>query len=238
MNTMGGSDLGEFGRDLRGVPDLTCLRVRHGTGDRNRMGSFNESLNKAIMKKLILQMQITMDGYSAGVSGQLDWMTPRWSKDLEAHVQALTDRVDRILMGRKMTHGFITYWNEVLSRPDDPEYGFAQKMMNYPKIVFTRTLGDSPWQNTSLAKGSLTEEVNRLKAEKGKDLIAYGGVSFAAALIARDLIDEYHLFMNAVAIGSGMNCFDQLSGPKHFQVDSVRKFDNGIVGLVYKPLKT
>lgn len=183
-------------------------------------------------------MQITLDGYSAGVSGEVDWITPGWSADLAAHVEVLTDRVDRILMGRKMTHEFITYWNDVITRPDDPEYGFARKMVYYPKIVFTRTLDASPWPHTTLAKGSLTGEVNHLKAAKGRDLIVYGGVTFVSALMARDLIDEYHLFIHPVVIGAGMRIFDQFPARKRFQMESARTFENGVVGLVYKPRKT
>ena len=84
---------------------------------------------------------------------------------------SLIDSSDTILLGRKMTDDFVKYWERVLSK--DPDIPFAKKMVNTPKIVFSRTLEKSIWTNTILATGNLTEEINNLKNQKGKDIIVY-----------------------------------------------------------------
>ena len=82
------------------------------------------------MRKLKLQMQITVDGFVAGPNGELDWMTWAMDEKAVALVNHLADTSDTILMGRKMTPGFVTYWEGV--KPDSPEYDFAQKMVGIP----------------------------------------------------------------------------------------------------------
>src|SRR5882762_6387423 len=108
------------------------------------------------MRKLKLQVQLSVDGFNAGPKGELDWMTWDWDDRLKKYVADLTAPIDCILLGRKMTDGFVGHWENV--KPDDPSYAFARKMCDTPKIVFTKTLSESPWNNTKLAKGNLADE--------------------------------------------------------------------------------
>jgi dihydrofolate reductase len=88
------------------------------------------------MRKLKLQMQTTADGFVAGPSGQLDWMSRDLDEPLIAFINRLIDTSDTILLGRKMTPGFISYWEDVLAKPDSREQPFAKKMVGMPKVVF------------------------------------------------------------------------------------------------------
>ena len=124
------------------------------------------------MRKLKLQVQITVDGFVGGPNGELDWMTFNMDDKLLEYINSLTDSSDSILMGRKMTDEFINYWTSVLENAESPEYAFARKMVDIPKVVFTKTLDESAWPNTVLAKGDIVEELNQLKNQPGKDLIA------------------------------------------------------------------
>jgi dihydrofolate reductase len=165
------------------------------------------------MRKLKLQMQITLDGFVAGPTGELDWMNSNMEMEddkLLQYINFLIDSSDTILMGRKMTDEFVNYWTNVVKNPKSPEYPFAKKMVDTPKVVFTRTLDESRWPNTVLAKGDIIEEVNKLKKRPGKDLLVYGGAGFVSSLIKHDLIDEYHFFVNPVAISKGMTIFSEL----------------------------
>ena len=123
----------------------------------------------------------SVDGFVAHPKGELDWMTWNWDDELKKHVNELTDSVDTILLGRKMTDGFISYWSNV--KPESEEYPFAKKMIEKPKVVFTRTLDKSNWANTTLAKGNFVDEINKIKNQNGKDIIVYGGASFVSSLI-------------------------------------------------------
>jgi dihydrofolate reductase len=187
------------------------------------------------MRKLILQMQMTIDGFVAGPNGELDWMIWEWDDDIKKYVNELTDSVDTILLGRKMTEGFISYWSSVVKNPEEPEYEFGKKMIDTPKVVFSKTLDKISWVNTRLASGDLSEEVNRLKKQPGKDIMVYGGASFVSALINNDLIDHYHLFINPVAIGKGLTIFGKLIDKRNMIQVHVEVFPCGIVVHHYKP---
>jgi dihydrofolate reductase len=105
------------------------------------------------MRKLKLQVQMSVDGFIAGPKGEMDWMVLDWDDKIRNYVFELTEPVDTILLGRKMTDGFISYWSDVMTKPDDPSsidrsHAFAKKMIDTPKIVFTKTLKKSQWPNT------------------------------------------------------------------------------------------
>ena len=159
------------------------------------------------MRKLKLQMQITADGFVAGPQGELDWMTWNMDAPLLALINELTDSSDTILLGRKMTPGFITYWESVVEKPDSPEFAFAQKMVRMPKIVFSETVQRIDGKNIRVENGDLVPAVNQLKAQAGKDIVVYGGANFVSSLLRHDLIGELNLFVNPVAIGEGLRVF-------------------------------
>lgn len=187
------------------------------------------------MRKLKFQIQITLDGFVASPNGELDWMVWEWDDGSKKYVNDLTDSVDTIIMGRKMTDGFISYWSDVLTRPDDPEYQFAKKMIDIPKVVFTKTLHEHSWINTTLATGNIVDEVNNLKQQGGKGIVAYGGANFVSSLIKNNLIDEYHLFLNPVAIGKGMPIFNTINNPLKLKHIRSEAFECGIVVNQYEP---
>jgi dihydrofolate reductase len=187
------------------------------------------------MRKLKLQMQVTLDGYVAGPNGEMDWMIFNWDEALKQYVTDLTEPVDCIVLGRKLAEGFIPYWAKVAASPDHPEVAAGKKFTDTPKVVFSKTLDRSTWDNTALAKGRLAQEIAALKKQEGKDMIAYGGASFVSALINENLIDEYHLFINPVAIGKGMSIYNSLVSRLKLQLVQARSFECGIVLLCYKP---
>ncbi len=188
------------------------------------------------MRKLKLQIQISVDGFVAGPNGEMDWMIWNWDDALEAFVNELTAPVDCILLGRKMTEGFISHWENVASNPDDPEYLFGKKFIDTPKVVFSKTLKTSEWKNTIVATGTIADEVNRLKQQIGGDIIVYGGASFVSDLIEHDLIDEYDLFVNPAAIGKGLSIFTGREEPMRLSLSTARQFDCGIVVHQYKKI--
>lgn len=187
------------------------------------------------MRKLKLQVQITVNGFVAKPGGELDWATWNWSDDIKTYVTELTNSVDTILLGRKMTDGFISHWTDyVKNKPDSEEYSFAKKMVEYSKVVFTKTLNQTGWENTVLVKGNIVEEVNKLKNQDGKGIIVYGGAEFVSSLIKEDLIDEYYLFVNPVAIKAGLTIFDKMPDMKRLDLIESKSFDCGINLLCYK----
>ena len=87
------------------------------------------------LEKFKLQVQMSVDSYIAGPNGEMDWMV--WNQDdkLKNYVFELTEPVDIIILGRKMTDGFVSYWSAVMTKPDDPSYEFDKKMIETPMVV-------------------------------------------------------------------------------------------------------
>jgi dihydrofolate reductase len=187
------------------------------------------------MRILELQVQMTVDGYVAGLNGEMDWMTLPWTEDINKYIDEITDPVDTIVLGRKLAERFIPYWATVAANTYNPEYTAGKKFTDTYKVVFTKTLDNSVWDNTTLAKGDLVYEITKLKEHGGKDIIAYGGATFVSALIKQGLIDEFHLFINPTAIGNGMTIFKELDNKLNLKLVKSTSFDCGIVVLNYKP---
>jgi len=179
-----------------------------------------------------LQVQTSVDGYMAGPNDEMDWMTLPWTDDINAYVSALTEPVDCIVLGRKLAEGFIPAW---ATRTEGEEQAFIDKMNNTPKVVISNTLTESPWENAVVSGGDLAEIVNKLKAEPGGDLIAYGGGTLVRDLIAKGLLDELHLFVNPVAIGDGMPVFPRLDDHQRLRLVTAQPFDCGITALHLEP---
>ncbi len=189
-------------------------------------------VNERVLRKLKLQVQMSVDGYIAGPNDEMDWLT--WDDKYKEYVIELTESIDTILLGRKMVDGFISYWSSVMSKPDDPWNAIAKKMIETPKVVFTKTLNKSEWINTDLATGDLKDEINKLKSQNGGDIIVYGGASFDSSLIKERLIDEFYLFINPVAIGAGKTIFKDLNEIQEFSLIESIAFDCGLVLLHYE----
>jgi dihydrofolate reductase len=185
------------------------------------------------MRTLKLQVQITIDGFISGENGEMDWMCFPWSEDIINYVKEITEPVDTIILGRKLAEGFIPHWENVAKNPSDPEFEGGVKYTNTPKIVFTKKIEKSIWNNTEVANGELIEEITKLKNQAGKDIIVYGGGTFVTSLINAGLIDEFHLFINPTAIGNGMTIFKELTKNKNLKLKNSRQFECGIVMNCY-----
>ena len=186
------------------------------------------------MRKLKLQVQMSVDGRIARTDGVLDFLVWQWDEALEQYVDDLTGPVDCIVLGRKLAEGFIPHWANVAANPDDPQAASGRKFTDTPKVVFSETLAESPWDNTVVAR-SLVDEISRLKQQDGQDIIAYGGGTFVSALIREGLIDEYHLFVNPIALGRGMTIFEGLEDDLPLTLVEAIPFACGIVVLHYQP---
>jgi dihydrofolate reductase len=183
------------------------------------------------MRTLKLQVQTSVNGFIAGPNGEMDWLLWNWDDELKAHVDALHAPVDCILLGRKLAEGFIPSWEGRLNHP--AEGPFAHRMIETPKVVFSRTLSKSPWANTRIAEGELADEVRRIKSSPGGDVIAYGGATFVSELVRYGLIDEFHFFVNPAAIDVGLSIFRH--GKVSLRAVGSKAFECGIVELTYRP---
>lgn len=204
------------------------------------------------MKKLILRMGVSIDGFMAGPNNNLEWMFPTMSEEGKRHI------ADRLGVGGAHLMGSHTYADMAAYWPKSNDV-IAPAMNTMPKVVFTRkgvsellgrttqalkdasaaipidpTIAKS-WSDPRIASGELAEEIARLKAEPGKDLIAHGGVAFAQSLVASGLVDEYWLIVSPVAIGRGHGLFSQLAQPLPLELTDSTRFASGVCFQVLRP---
>lgn len=198
------------------------------------------------MRKLKLQVFMSIDGFIAAAESENpdELPTPETppasepDEKLDQYLHSTLDTSDTILLGRKTVNDFVTYWESVVNnQPESPEFSIAKKLVDTPKVVFTKTLKESSWNNTTLATGDLVEEVNKLKNQPGKDIIVYGGGGFVSSLIKEDLIDKYYLFINPNALGQGMPIFHRLTKPLNLSLKNATVFNNGVVLHFYERKK-
>lgn len=186
------------------------------------------------MRKLHLQMQMTVDGFvSTGPNDEQKWVTLVW-EEIKPYVLGLLDATDTILIGRKLAVDYIPHWQGVEKQPKDPFHGVAKRICEARKVVFSRTMEQSEWENTGLATGDLAAEVGELKAGSGKDMVVYGGSSFVSSLLKERLVDEFHFFVNPIALGKGVPVFSELEGWQGLRLKRSIAYPCGLVLLNYE----
>jgi dihydrofolate reductase len=194
------------------------------------------------MRKLILQMQVSVDGYVGRKGEGPEWQVWDWGDDcpwddaLLVEFNAFFEAADTILLGRKTAEGYITHWAEFAEKhPRKPEFAFARRINEIRKIVFSRTLMENPWPSAEIAAKPLVEELDHLKAQAGKNIITFGGAGFAAALIDADLIDEFQFYTNPIALHEGLSIFKKKGIDVDFELISAQSYDCGVVVSKYAP---
>ena len=199
------------------------------------------------MRKLKLQVQITVDGFVGGPDGDHDWRIWNWDDKLKAFAYPLRDVCDTILLGRKMAETFIPHFEDTVNNLQaknadkalDEKFAYANRMVSMPKIVFSKTMKTFDGKNVSVENGDLVTAIKALKSRKlsgkeGKDMIVYGGAGFVSSLIKEGLIDEFNFFVNPVMINKGLRIFDLLEHRQKLSLISATPYECGISVVVYK----
>jgi dihydrofolate reductase len=188
------------------------------------------------VRRLVLKMSMSLDGYVAGPDGELDWMMRTRSPEGIDWVERTLWQAGAHLIGRRTYADMVGYWPTSNDR-------LAAPMNAVPKIVFSRsgslaleprTAPTPGWDNTRVLGGDLAADIAALKAESGKDLLAHGGASLAQALVRLGLVDEYRLVVHPVVLGSGLALFDG-TAPFDLTLIDATRFPIGTQGLIYRP---
>jgi dihydrofolate reductase len=188
------------------------------------------------MRKLKLQMHMTMDGFVGRTNGDTDWMWLPGERDENGFLDVvkLAESCDTLLLGRKMTRIFIDHWENMAdTQPDNPAWHLAQLIVDMRKIAFSKTATTIAGRNLEVENGDLAAVVRELKSQPGKDILVYGGADFVSSLISLNLIDEYTLIVNPVAIGQGMSIFKE---QKQLKLLSSHAYKSGKIITKYIPV--
>jgi dihydrofolate reductase len=188
------------------------------------------------MRKLIVEEWISLDGYAADRNGTTDFF-PATDQNRYSDEDQLKfmDSIDTILLGRKTYELFVDFWPTDKSRQEI----IADKLNSIPKVVFSNTLTKAPWgswPDAAVIAGDAVEAVRKLRQQKGKDIVLWGSISLAQALMKADLIDEYHIQIIPARLGAGRLLFPKEDENKELTLTGSKLYDaTGVMFLKYKP---
>jgi len=187
------------------------------------------------MRKVIVSMNVTLDGFMAGRNYELDWHFSYWNEEMAEHACERLSKIDTILLGRVTYQAMAGYWPYQAFNTSFPreQLAFAEMMNNYRKVVFSRTLQNTAWNNSRLVKANLRREIARLKQQPGKDMIIYGSRSIVTALMRSGLVDEYELWVHPVLLGKGKPLFPGQPHMRQLRLMRTRSFASGVIILYY-----
>jgi dihydrofolate reductase len=191
------------------------------------------------MRKVVLKMSMSIDGFVGGPKGEIDWIFRSRSDDGAAWIVDTLAGAGLHAMGSRTFRDMASYWPTAAGP-------FAAPMNRIPKVVFSaHGLDDAAadatlesWRSPRVARGDLSEEIARLKDEDdgGGYILAHGGASFAQSLVERGLVDEYRLVIHPVVLGRGLPLFSKLTAPHDLRLIETKSFSTGTVAHVYRPV--
>ena len=184
------------------------------------------------MRKLAVFNSVTLDGYFTGSGGDLSWAhVVNEDKEWNAFVESNASGGGVLLFGRITYQMMAGYWPTPEAKKSFPVV--ADRMNGMPKFVFSRTLDKVSWENTTLVKGDLAEEVRKLKSRPGEGIVILGSGSIVSQLAPTGLIDEYQFVVVPVALGKGRTMFEGVKEKLALKLTGSRSFRNGNVFLTY-----
>lgn len=181
------------------------------------------------MRKLIMWNVITLDGYFEGEKNwDLSFHNSVWGPELEKLSLEQLRSADYLVFGRVTYEGMSAYWKKA----DGENNEIARLMNSIPKLVFSKTLKEADWNNSTLINGNASAEISRLKAQGGGDMFVFGSADLSATFITDDLFDEYRIGIAPVILGSGRPLFKQGIPYRDLSLVSTQPLSTG--GVVLK----
>ncbi|MFD1660957.1 dihydrofolate reductase family protein [Streptomyces caeni] len=184
------------------------------------------------MRKIVLMMSMSLDGYSEGPDREIDWH--RVDDELHRHFNDVLMEMGAFLSGRVTYELMADHWPTADADPQAsaPVAEFARIWRNMPKVVFSRTLKHAGW-HTTVVRDVVVEDILALKAQDGGDL-ALGGAGLTAEFLRHGLVDEFRVYVHPVLAGRGKRLFPEADGLTCLRLKDTRRFGNGVVLLHYE----
>lgn len=184
------------------------------------------------MRKLAVFNSVSLDGYFAGSGGDMSW-AHRGDEDAEwnAFVENNAKGESPLLFGRITYQMMSSFWPMPQAMKSYPLV--AERMNKVPKLVFSKTLDRASWNNTTLVKGDLAQEVLKLKSQPGEPMVILGSGSIVSQLAREGLVDEYQVVVVPVVLGKGRTMFEGIKEKQSLKLTGTRTFANGNVFLSY-----
>jgi dihydrofolate reductase len=185
------------------------------------------------MRKIVSFTHVSLDGFVCGLNGELEWFNI--GDEIYADVELRLQKIGAAVYGR-VTYGMMAgYWRTVPSNPDSSarDRAHAAWVEEIPKVVVSRSLEQVDWNNTSLIRADVAEEIGKLKQQPGNELMIFGSPKLTHLLAELGLVDEYLIYLNPVVVGAGTPLFAAGDKPSRLKLLEEKRFDAGVIALRY-----
>lgn len=191
------------------------------------------------MRKIIVTMWMTLDGFIAGPNNDMSFVNEFFDEAMGKYEDDIVSSADTLLLGRVTYESFAGSWPNVANKEgvSEGEKVYARKLNAMRKIVFSKTLENPEWENSTVFKEIVPEEIRKLKEESGKDILIYGSASIVQALTNLNLIDEYQILLHPVILGDGKPLFQDIKEKHSLKLADSKTLPSGVVLLTYHPKK-
>jgi dihydrofolate reductase len=179
-------------------------------------------------RRIVWSEYVSLDGV---VDEPGQWSIPYFSDDLAKYKYDELFASDALLLGRITYEAFAAAWPTM----EEAEGDFAVRMNTLPKYVASTTLENAGWNNSTIIRENVPEEVARLKRQSGQDILVGGSGALAQTLIEHDLIDEIRMLVHPIAVGAGKRLFEGANDAIALTLVDTQSFDSGVVALTYRP---
>jgi len=179
------------------------------------------------MRTLIVSEFITLDGV---IESPENWQFPYLSDDVSEEIRAEVHSAEASLLGRETYEIFSASWPQRTHN----EFGVADKLNSEPKYVVSTTLEKVEWNNSTLIKNNVNEEIRRLKQQPGGVIRIVGSATLAQSLMKANLIDEYRLMVYPIVLGHGKRLFNDGIKIEDLKLIDSKTFDSGVAMLRYQ----
>jgi dihydrofolate reductase len=186
------------------------------------------------MRKIILAMSVSVDGFIEGPNHDMSWMRADSPEDWDDLFKML-ESVDLLLLGGGMFAEYRDYWKQALTSPkaSGGELKYAQWAEKHKHIVFSKSIKNPQWENTSMNTGNVAEEVKKIKSQSGKNIYVIGGAKFASSVLEAGLVDELRLVINPWVLGAGKSLFAGNHNRHSLKLIETKKMDGDTVLVRY-----
>jgi len=186
------------------------------------------------MRNLIFFMHTSLDGFVAGLKGEMNWI--KVDDEMFDFVATMTDTADTALYGRVTYEIMQSYWPNAGKEPNaskhDKEHSAWYNKVS--KVVLSKTISEKGLDNTTVISGQLTDNINKIKKQDGKNILIFGSPGASQSLLNEGLIDEFWLFVNPIILGQGMPLFKDITGTTKLKLVDSKTFACGVIALHYE----
>jgi dihydrofolate reductase len=186
------------------------------------------------MRNLIFFMHTSLDGFVAGQNGEMNWI--KVDEEIFDFVATMTAQSDTALYGRVTYEMMQSYWPDAGKKPNASKHDIEHSTWynEVSNVVLSKTINESTLQNTKVISDNLSENINKIKQQEGKNILIFGSPRASQSLLNEGLIDEFWLFINPIILGQGMPLFKNITGTSSLKLEESKIFSCGVIALHYK----